>query len=255
MGLIGRPRERAVPAVVRRVVDDIPRSPGAIELPGARRRRELAERRTVALGATALALTAAVIVIEIGRVWKRGDAPLPTETHDVGLALEQAIEQTVEVAVEGYRAGSTRENALVNMLVSFTVTFAFARASTTMIRRRGRFGPFRNLTVADHHVHHFVPGIILAFVAGGVSIVSRNEGLDPYLAVPFGVGVALTLDESALLLKLDDVYWSEEGIVSVQVTFATLLMVSALALVLKVLRRGEERVLGTPSADVVPVVS
>jgi hypothetical protein len=229
----------------------VPQAPGVIELPGARRRRELAERRTIALGATALVATAAVIVIEVARVWRRGDAPLPAETLDVGLALEQAIEQTVEVAVAGYQGGSNRENALFNLLVSFTITFGIARASTAAIRRRGRFGPFRNLVVGKHHVHHFVPGIVLAFIAGGASIISRGDHLEPYLAVPFGVGVALTLDESALLLKLDDVYWSEEGIVSVQVTFATLLMLSALALALRLLRRGEEQVLGPePSAPI-----
>ena len=40
------------------------------------------------------------------------------------------------------------------------------------------------------------------------------------LAVPFGVGMGLTLDESALLLELDDVYWSREGLLSVQITLA-----------------------------------
>ncbi len=55
--------------------------------------------------------------------------------------------------------------------------------------------------------------------------------------------VALTLDESALLLELDDVYWSERGVVSVQITLATLALLSSLALVLRVLRRGEADVL------------
>ena len=41
------------------------------------------------------------------------------------------------------------------------------------------------------------------------------------MALPFGVGVALTLDEWALLMELDDVYWSDEGILSVQVTLGT----------------------------------
>ena len=88
-----------------------------------------------------------------------------------------------------------------------------------------------------------MPGIVLAFLAGGASVVSRNESLDPWLAVPFGAGVALTLDESALLLKLDDVYWTEEGIVSVQITLAAVAMLSAVALALRTLRRGERVVL------------
>lgn len=202
-----------------------------------------ADRRTLAVAGVALATTGALVVVEVARVWRRGDAPLPTETDDVVLAAEQAIEQTVEVAVAGYRGGSSRENVLLNLLLAFTSTFAIVRTSTTIIRRRGRFGPFRNLVVGDAHIHHFVPGIVIAFLAGGVAILVRDERLDPILAVPFGAGVALTLDESALLLTLDDVYWTEEGVVSVQITLATLALLSTLALVLRVLRRGEAEVL------------
>lgn len=203
----------------------------------------LGERRTQALAATAIVTTGAVIVGEVARVWRRGDAPMPAEADDVVLAAEQAIEQTVEVARAGYRGGSSRENTLLNLLVSFSGTFAFARLSTAVIRRRGRFGPFRNLVTGDDHIHHFVPGIALAFLSGGAALVARDERLHPALAVPFGAGVALTLDESALLLKLDDVYWSEEGVLSVQITLATMAMLSALTLVLRVLRRGESEVL------------
>jgi hypothetical protein len=99
------------------------------------------------------------------------------------------------------------------------------------------------MRLGDDHLHHFVPGIVLAFLAGGISLASRDERLDPWLAIPFGSGVAMTLDESALLLKLDDVYWTEEGIVSIQITLAALAMLSAVALALRVLRRGEEEVL------------
>ena len=74
-------------------------------------------------------------------------------------------------------------------------------------------------------------------------VVSRREELHPWLALPFGAGVALTVDESALLLKLDDVYWTEEGIVSVQLGFAALAAMSAVALAVRVLRRGEAAVL------------
>ena len=63
------------------------------------------------------------------------------------------------------------------------------------------------------------------------------------LAVPFGVGMGLTLDESALLLELEDVYWTREGLLSVQITLAVIAMLGALALGLRFLRRGEELVL------------
>jgi hypothetical protein len=216
---------------------------GAFEGAVARRRRERAERRTYLLGVAALVTTGAVIASEMAHVWRRGSAPLPAEGAPVLQAAETAARETLEVAAAGYRSGSLRENALLNLLWSFTVTFGFVRASTHSIRRRGAFGPFRNLRVGDQHVHHFVPGIVVAFLAGGISLASRDERIDPWLAIPFGAGVAMTLDESALLLKLDDVYWTEEGIVSIQITLAALAMLSAVALAVRVLRRGEEEVL------------
>jgi hypothetical protein len=223
----------------------LPHLPGAVETPLARRRRLRAERRTRALAVSALLTGGAVAVTEVARVWRRGSAPLPAETEDVAAAGAEALGQAVEVALRGYREGTPRENALLSLLGSFTLTWAGVRSSTHMIRRRGRFGPFRDLVLGRHHIHHFVPGITLAFLAGGVSVVTRRQDLDPWLAIPFGVGVALTLDESALLLKLDDVYWTEEGIVSVQISLAAVAMLSALALALRVLRRGERVVLET----------
>ena len=61
------------------------------------------------------------------------------------------------------------------------------------------------------HIHHFVPGIVIAFGSGTGAIVTRDEGLEPILAVPFGVGMGLTLDEFALWLELKDVYWEKGG--------------------------------------------
>ena len=159
------------------------------------------------------------------------------------VAAEEAARQTVEVVAAGYRQATHSETALLNMLASFTIAFGSVRASTHTIRLRGRFGPFRNVRLKGDHIHHFVPGIVLAFVSGGLAVLTRNERLDPWLAIPFGVGVALTLDESALLLKLDDVYWTEEGIVSVQISLAVVSMLSAVVLALRMLRRGERVVL------------
>jgi hypothetical protein len=215
-----------------------------LELRLARRRRMRAERGTVALGIVAFGLTAAVLGAELVRVW-RGRAEQLAEL-DVVDSAEVAMRDTVAAAVVGYEQSPPRERALLNLLTSFSATFAAARLSTYVIRRRGGTGPFRDLLVGERHIHHFVPGIVLAFLAGGASVVSRDEDLDELLALPFGAGVALTLDESALLLKLDDVYWTEEGIVSVQITLAALALLSAAALAARVLRRGERRVLATP---------
>jgi hypothetical protein len=209
-----------------------------------RRRRPLAPGRgTLALGTFATVTFAAVVVVEVGRVWRRGGAPLPQETDDLLLAAEEAVAETAEVARVGYRGGSTRENSTFNLLTAFASTFLTVRTITYLLRARPRVGPFRNVRVGRRHIHHFVPGIVLAFAAGAVGIVSRDERLEPILAVPFGVGLGLTLDESALLLELEDVYWSEEGLLSVQVTLAVMAMLGALALGVRVLRRGEQLVL------------
>jgi hypothetical protein len=212
----------------------------------AQRRQIRIDRRTWALGVAALGTTGALLFGELARVWTKGSAPLPTEIDEpveIVEAADEAVRETVEVAVAGYKGGSTRENALFNLLGSFTLTFGFTRLVTFLIRRHGRMGPLRNYRLNGRHIHHFVPGIAIAFLAGGASVISRNEELDPWLALPFGFGVALTLDESALLLELDDVYWTERGIVSVQITLGALALLSSAALALRVLRRGERTVL------------
>ena len=201
---------------------------------------------TVALAAVAGAITAAVVAVEVGRVWRRSDTPLPQETDDLLGAAGEAVAETATVALAGYKDVSTRENALFNLLTSFVTTFLAARLITHQLRRRQSVGPFRSVRFGRRHIHHFVPGIIIAFVSGTAAIVTRDESLEPRLAIPFGIGMGLTLDESALLLELDDVYWSEEGIISVQVTLAVTAMLGSLALFLRVLRRGEQVVLESP---------
>jgi hypothetical protein len=201
------------------------------------------QRGTLALGAGAFGLTAAVLGGEMVRVFRRGTTPRPGESIgllDVGIGVAR---ETAAVAVAGYEGGTRSEHALLNLLGSYILSAGAVRVSTHVIRRRGRWGPFRNFRVGDSHLHHFVPGIVVAFLSGGASIVLRDERLGPLLAIPFGAGLALTLDESALLLKLDDVYWTEEGIVSVHITLSALGILAGGALALRLLRRGEEQVL------------
>jgi multisubunit Na+/H+ antiporter MnhF subunit len=206
-------------------------------------RRQRLDRATLALAATALAATGAAAAGEVAHIWRRGSAPLPTETDHVLAAAGEAAKETVEVTVEGYRAAPVREAALLNMLLSFVLTFGFVRLSTTTIHRRGRFGPFRDVHVGGRHVHHFVPGIVLAFLSGGAAIATRGKEIDRLLAIPFGAGAALTLDEAALLLQLEDVYWTEEGVLSIQVTLATASLLGTIATARRLLRRGEQAVL------------
>jgi hypothetical protein len=96
------------------------------------------------------------------------------------------------------------------MLGAFVVTFLVTRLVTGLIRS-GR-GPFRNTTIGGVHVHHQVYGIFLLLCSGTVELAYRPPA--PWVhvvAVLFGVGAALTLDEFALWLRLDDVYWGPDG--------------------------------------------
>jgi len=219
-------------------------------LPGARRslpwwRRELsaAERRTIAGGVLATAIAGAAIALEVGRVWRRGSAPLPSEAGDLLQAAQEAVTETVEAAAVGYQEVSTRENALFNLLTSFVASFVLARGIALLLRSRRSVGPFRDLRVGGRHIHHFVPGIVMSFVSGAAAIVTRDERVEPKLALVFGAGMGLTLDESALLLELEDVYWTKKGLLSVQITLAVISLIGALALGLRFLRRGEDLVL------------
>ncbi len=94
------------------------------------------------------------------------------------------------------------------MLIAFGATFAITRFITHSIRSE-RFSWLGNLEAGDTHIHHLVWGICLLLVSGTLAVA-----LQPPLevtAVIFGIGAALTLDEFALWLHLEDVYWSEEG--------------------------------------------
>jgi hypothetical protein len=193
-------------------------------------------RRTELLGGLALVTGGALCAVEIRHVWQRGSARALARRGHLLRAGRLAAGEVVTVLREGYRASSTRENALLNMLLAFAATFGLARGVTHTIR--GGSGPFRNVAIAERHIHHFVPGILIAFCAGGLSIGLRREELDKWLAVPFGAGAALVLDEAALLVELEDVYWSPEGVLSVQITLGTTALLASLGLAVRLLRRG-----------------
>ena len=210
----------------------------------------LADRRTVVLALLATTAFGGATVVELGRVWRRGSAPALGESDDPLGAAAEAVVETAEVARTGFQEASTRENAVFVLLTSFVTSFIIARAITTLLRERSRVGPFQNVKLGRRHIHHYVPGILLAFGAGGAAIMTRSERLDPWLALPFGAGMGLTMDESALLLDLDDVYWSEEGIVSVQIALAITAILGAVAIASRFLRRGEQVVLEDASPAV-----
>jgi hypothetical protein len=153
--------------------------------------------------------------------------------------VEAAALDTVSVAVSGYAAAPRSEAVLFNLLSGFLGAFALVRISTWGIR--DRWWPFQEVHVGGRHIHHFVPGIVLAFAAGTAALLTENEALEDRLAVPLGVGMGLTFDEAALLLDLRDVYWTREGLLSVQLSLGATAILSIAILTRRMLRRGERR--------------
>lgn len=195
--------------------------------------RLFAGRRTETLGALAVGTAGALCALEVRYIRRRGSGRPASGLQ----APRAATRETVAVLREGYRAGSTRENAVLNMLGAFATTFGGARTITYLIR--SQTGPFKNVVIGGRHIHHFVPGLVVAFATGGLSIGMRHEELDKWLAVPFGAGLALVLDEAALLLELEDVYWTRKGIVSVQIVLGTAALLATLGIAVRLVRRGE----------------
>ena len=154
-------------------------------------------------------------------------------------AAPAAAIDTVGVAVVGYEEAPRSETILFNLLAGFLGSFALVRLSTWGIR--DEWGPFRNVRVGERHIHHFVPGIVLGFGAGTAALLSGNDKRQERLAVPMGVGMGLTFDEAALLLDLRDVYWTREGLLSVQLSLGATAILSIAILTGRMLRRGERR--------------
>ncbi len=104
---------------------------------------------------------------------------------------------------------------LLLCLTAFVLTFVLTRVITRMIR--AGVGPFRNnVSESGVHIHHAVPGIILLIVGALMSLATEGSPWVEIAAVTIGVGMSLILDEFALILHLQDVYWSNEGRISVE---------------------------------------
>ena len=116
------------------------------------------------------------------------------------------------------------------MFLAILLTFLFARMVTRLIRSGSSGGVgLGNVRIAGNHVHHQVFGILI-IIGTGIVLVSatpRGAALDAAAAV-FGVGVGLTVDEFALWLHLEDVYWAEQGRKSVDAIFCVLVITGAL---------------------------
>lgn len=92
---------------------------------------------------------------------------------------------------------------------SFTLTFVFLRVLTLLIHLKVR--GFADVSAGGVHIHHYIWGILLLIIVGFGGLVNRSHIWRITAGVLFGVGLALVVDEAALLVELRDVYWSGAG--------------------------------------------
>lgn len=119
------------------------------------------------------------------------------------------------------------------ILLAFVFSFAFIRTSTHMIRAQVSWWPGNVETKGGLHIHHMFWGILLLMVMGYVGIATAIP--DPWfelVAIGFGIGMGLTMDEFALWLTLKDVYWEQQGRDSIRAVMVTvgLLVIALLGL-------------------------
>ncbi|MFC4913076.1 hypothetical protein [Actinomadura gamaensis] len=115
--------------------------------------------------------------------------------------------------------------------VAFIVTFVLTRVNVRLIRANVRWW-FRNVTAGDVHIHHVVFGVVLMLLGGvaGFAVPSAHSWPNVLAASVFGMGAALVLDEFALILHLQDVYWTEKGRASVDAVFVAIAVTGLLLL-------------------------
>jgi hypothetical protein len=108
------------------------------------------------------------------------------------------------------------QRAALASWLSFTATFAAVRGITYSIRA-GR-GPFHNISAGGEHLHHYMWGIGMLAGVGAIAVHGEErQRSHPAVAMSYGSGLALIVDEFALLLDLRDVYWAKQGRISVDV--------------------------------------
>jgi uncharacterized membrane protein len=119
------------------------------------------------------------------------------------------------------------------VLISFLVSWGFIRTSAHMIHDQVSWWPGNVKTKGGTHIHHLVWGILLLLIFGYISIAwDPGSPLRQIVAILFGVGMGLTLDEFALWVNLQDVYWTKKGRESIDavVIAASLLTITLLGL-------------------------
>jgi hypothetical protein len=157
----------------------------------------------------------------------------------------------IRAPAAGYREGKPAERGCFAIATSFAVTVAASRGINYVRERRRPLPTWRSFGRRLYHlpgaaggrrVHHFIPGIGLGVATGGTAILTRDDGREGWLGLPFGVGLGLTTDELGLLLEGSNPYWGSETFALGQCAVASL---ASAALAAVFTRRGLK--ISTPS--------
>ncbi|MGH2966152.1 MAG: hypothetical protein ACRDMH_12360 [Solirubrobacterales bacterium] len=135
------------------------------------------------------------------------------------------------IQLTGEFLGSSGSRAGFLLLAGMLLSFGFIRMSTRLMRSpKVPWWP-GSVSTGGVHIHHLVFGIVLLMLAGFLQFAFQPDS--PWLeilAVAFGIGAGLTLDEFALWLHLEDVYWAEEGRRSVDAIVVATIIAGAFVL-------------------------
>ena len=111
------------------------------------------------------------------------------------------------------------------ILMAFLLSFGFIRTSTHMIKAGVSWWPGNVETKGGTHIHHMFWGILLLISMGYIGLATDvGDSWYELIAILFGIGMGLTIDEFALWLNLEDVYWSEKGRQSIDAAIVTTVM-------------------------------
>ncbi|MBC3987578.1 hypothetical protein H8N00_01360 [Streptomyces sp. AC563] len=102
----------------------------------------------------------------------------------------------------------------------FALTFGGMRLLTWLIHIE--VAGLGDVQTGGVHIHHYVWGILLLAVVGAAGLVARSARARAWMGLAYGVGLALVVDEAALLLSLEDVYWDTTGGISIALAIAVI---------------------------------
>jgi hypothetical protein len=128
------------------------------------------------------------------------------------------------------RIYESKRVAQILILLSFLITFAIIRIVTHL--QKLNIFPNQNGLL---HIHHLVPGILLLILSGYVGISFwATDKIRHLMAILFGIGAALAIDEFALWLYLKDVYWEKQGRDSIDAIIYTIIILSIIFVISEV---------------------